>query len=83
MRPPTIPAMSTPLDESRILADDLRHCSVLRLYRLAPLLGTIGAIVTAGANGWNPLTTTGASRCLRLALAATWSAVLVATRGRD
>lgn len=133
--------MSTPLDEYRILADDLRHYSVLRLYRLTLLLGTIGAIVTAvaseavrshapmfaaikgggfavllvfaimdyrsgerwlalkrrsgelasslgfagepPANGWNPLTTTGASRCLHLGLVATWGAVLVATWGRD
>lgn len=126
--------MATPLDEYRILADDLRHYSVLRLYRLTLLLGTTGAMITALASdsvrahpallasiryggflvllvfavmdyrsgerwlalkqrsaeigrglgfaadaptgGWNPLTTTGASRALHAVLVALWAIFL-------
>ena len=43
-------AAATPLDEYKLIGEDLRHFGILRLYRLTLLLGTTGAMVTAVAS---------------------------------
>ena len=51
MEPLPAPApIGTPLDEYKLLGEDLRHYGVLRLYRFTLLLGTTGAMVTALAS---------------------------------
>ena len=49
----TSPAHATagsPLDEYKLIGEDLRHYGSLRLYRFTLLLGTTGAMVTALAS---------------------------------
>lgn len=49
LAPSTVPRApaGTPLDEYKVLGDDLRHFGILRLYRLTLLLGTTGAMIGA------------------------------------
>lgn len=49
MEPP-IASEGSPLDEYKLLGEDLRHYGILRLYRFTLLLGTTGAMVTALAS---------------------------------